>query len=346
MVGLLFGAFVLRPFYRLSKCRIDVVAAPRVSAHERQEFTVTIHNTSERDMTSLRVERPFLPWDGRWIGEPIGVAVVPAHGTRQVRAAAIFVERGEHHLDPFEMAALVPLGLAVGKRIGSSGCRFLVVPRLAFVTGVSIQRSRANREGRRVPRSTLGHEELAGVRPYRAGDPLKHLHVRTWARTGTPHVRQYVEEESEGVLLVLAIDASDAHEERIEAAISLVAGIASSLAASEMGIDYLLFGEEAMHVTPRRGRGALDFILVALAKLAPSRSEQDLSIRAREIAASVSSAIVVCADASPRRRALHDDIVRAGIPAKLFEVVDEGETSSVGTAVESSRIARREPIAC
>jgi uncharacterized protein (DUF58 family) len=346
MIGLLIGAFAIRPFYRLDACRIDVGSPERVRAHEAQSFTITVVNSGARDLTSLRVERPFLPWDGRWIGEPLGLAVVPAGQSKELRTTAVFVERGEHHLDAFEIAALVPLGLAVGKRVSSPGCRFLVVPRPATVTAVSIERAQTNQEGRRVARSRMGGDEIVGVRPYRRGDPLKHLHVRTWARTGAPHVRQYVQEESEGVMVVVALDGSDAPEPRIEAAISLVAGIAAALASGDIGVDYLVTGGAVLHVEPRRGRAALDFILEALAKLEPSKEPTDELERAREIAPSVATAIVVAADGDPRRAALREGIAAAGIPAKAFEVVEDGGASVWASAIEVSRIVKREPIAC
>jgi len=346
MTGLLFGALAIRPLFRLNACKIEVSAPLRVAAHEPQTFTLSLRNTGTRDLTSLRVERPFLPWDGKWIGEPIGVPRVVAKGACEVRTQATFIERGEHHLDAFEMAALVPLGLAVGRRVSSSGCRFLVVPRQAMVASVKLERARPRTEGPRVTRVTPGGDELAGVRPYVRGDPLKHLHVRTWARTGMPHVRHYVEEESSGVMLILALDATDAPEPRIEAAVSLAAGIASRLITGGTGVDYLVAGNDVVHVAPRRGRAALDFILDTLAKLAPERRETNTLETARSLAGSVASAMIVCADESPRRRALEEGLRQSGMPCKLVEVVDDGALAPAPHSIPASRIERREPIAC
>jgi len=48
--------------------------------------------------------------------------------------------------------------------------------------------------GRRCARIANGDAtDLLGVRPYRPGDPVRDLHARSWARHGSPMVREYQE---------------------------------------------------------------------------------------------------------------------------------------------------------
>ncbi len=354
MVGMLIAAFLLRPFYRIHACQIEAGCPPRVSAGARQTFTLSVHNAGASDLTSLRVERPFLPWDGKWQGAPLGIARVLPGATVQVHTEATFVERGEHHLDPFELAALVPLGLVVSRSLSSGACRFLVVPKIANVVALELAAPGTSSSPRkRVAHRTQGDDEMAGVRPYRFGDPLKLLHVRTWARTGVPHVRQFIEERSEGVALVVALDGTDAPEDQIEAAISLAAGAAALLVRTS-GIEHLVVGSEVTQIAPARGRAALDVVLDRLANVRPVPPSVDPARALQEIAPTVTTTVVITADALPTRASLVDAIRRLGIPARWIEVVPDPSKRSPPTAppgggrktIEVSRITKSEAIAC
>lgn len=355
MVGALVASFVLRPFYRLEACHIEAECPSRVSAGAPQTFTIRIQNSGSSDLTSLRVERPFLPWDGKWLGARIGVARVAPGATAEVRTEATFVERGEHHLDAFELAALVPLGLVVSASVPSGACRFLVVPRIANVVAVDLAAPGASTNPKkRIARSSSGEDEMAGVRPYRFGDPLKLLHARTWARTGLPHVRQFVEERSEGVAVIVSLDGTDAGEAHVEAAISLAAGVASQLVKTS-GVEHLVVADEVIRVAPARGRAALDIVLDRLANVRPSPSVPAVDRAVREIASTVTTAVVVTADGSPARAELVDAIRRLGIPVRWIEVISDAELDTAGVrgargadhvTVEMTRVVRSEPIAC
>lgn len=354
MIGSLFASFLLRPFYGLRDCRIDAECPPRVSAGAPQTFTISVHNSGVSDLTSLRIERPFLPWDGKWRGAPLGVARVSPGATVQVHTEATFVERGEHHLDAFELAALVPLGLVVSASQSSGACRFLVVPRIANVVALDLAAPGASSNPKkRVARTTSGEDEMAGVRPYRFGDPLKLLHARTWARTGMPHVRQFVEERSEGVALIVALDGTDAEEERVEAAISLAAGVASFLVRTS-GVEHLIVGDEATRVAPARGRAALEIVLDRLANVRPAPRAARAEDTLRDISSTVTTAVLVTADGLPERAELVEAARRLGVPVRWVQVVsDPNPRSTDGRAhggahvhVEVSRVTRMEPVAC
>ena len=347
LVGLLVASLSIRYFFRLPSCAIVVTSPSRVAVGEPLGFAVTVLNDGEKDVWSLRVERPFLPWDGKWIDPQPAIARIAKGGRATVRARATFIERGEHHLDAFEAARLVPLGFSVGPRISSSGARFLVVPRMANVPKIAVAHRSPIRDGRSVAHSTPGDGEIAGVRPYRLGDPLKHLHVRTWARTGTPHVRHYVDERADRVALVLAVDATRAPERRVEAAISLAAGIAARLANGDgTGLDQLVLGERSVRVEPRNGRGAVDLVLDALAKLSLDDRTVDTLAHLEAILPSLSTVVLVTSDHEPRRHELREAIEQSGVPCRWIEVVDDGGVGEAPRFVEVGPIERLEAVPC
>jgi uncharacterized protein (DUF58 family) len=105
--------------------------------------------------------------------------------------------------------------------------------------------------------------DLLGVRPYRAGDPVRHLHARSWARAGVPVVREYQEEYFSRVGVVIATAGADA--ERLEAILSLAAGVVAHLSRGEALIDLLVVGDRVHDLTLGRHLGFLEQALDLLA---------------------------------------------------------------------------------
>jgi uncharacterized protein (DUF58 family) len=324
LVGLLFMSLLVRPFFGSRHLRVAIQSAERVAAGMPARFDVVLENAGPRRLTSLRVERPFLPWDGRWLRDVDGVAELLPGGRARVTTSATFVARGEHHLDHFEVGALVPLGLAVGPKRTSAGVRFLVVPPVANVVSMRLGHRLPERRGKSVPSRHAGQADIAGVRPYRAGDELKHLHARTWARTGEPHVRQYVDEREDRIALVVLVDGPHAREHVKEATLSLAAGAAARLAFHEAGLDGLSINDEWFEVEPRTGAKALDRVLDRLGVHELSRRPCAAGAHLRRHLAGVSSLVLVTAGASSSARDVVDLAARRGIPCRWVIVNEPG----------------------
>jgi len=264
LVALVLGSLVVHRAYRIDPFRIEVAAARRITVGEEMTFTVLLHNDGDRDRHAVRVLGPFLPWDGRWVGEVPRVARVPAGSSVRAEVRARFVERGEHHLDAFHAAALVPMGLALGPGVASAGVRFLVVPRIASVVRLALPLGRRHQPGGVALASKTGESmDLLGVRPYRPGDPVRHLHARSWARVGAPVVREYQEEYFSRVGVLVETAGTDA--DTAEAILSLAAGVVAHLSRGEALIDLLVVGGEVHDLTLGRNLGFLDQALDLLA---------------------------------------------------------------------------------
>ena len=264
LTAVLAGSVVVQRRFRLDGVRVEVLAAPRVAVGEEITFTVMLRNEGEHDAVAVRLVGPFLPWDGRWLAPAPRAMRVPAGQSVRLEVKARFVERGQHHLDPFEAAALVPLGLAQGPAIASGGVRFLVVPRIARVTRLGLPLGRRHQPGGVALASKTGESmELLGVGPYRAGDPVRHLHARSWGRRGAPVVREYQEEYFSRVGVL--VETAGAGPERVEAILSLAAGVVAHLSRGEALIDLLVVGGEVHDLTLGRHLGFLEQALDLLA---------------------------------------------------------------------------------
>jgi uncharacterized protein (DUF58 family) len=271
LVATILASLMVTRLFVLSGVRVAVEVPKRVSIGEVMTFTVALHNEGAREHDAVRAFGPFLPWDGRWKSGTAELARLLPGETRRVEMRARFVERGEHHLDSFRAAALVPFGLALGPSRRTTGCRFLVVPKIANVTQVTTPLGTRHQPGGVALASKTGESmDLLGVRPYRPGDPVRDLHARSWARHGTPTVREYQQEYFSRVGVVLDTDRSAIDDpDRLEAAISLAAGVVYHLSRGEALIDLLVVGGVVHTLTLGRSLGSFEQALDLLACVSP-----------------------------------------------------------------------------
>lgn len=344
--GLLAGSLAVRRLYRLPGVALRVAAPRRVTVGEDLRFAITVRNDRPRDALAVRIRGPFLPWDGTWTGRRPTVPHVRAGGEAAVEIAARFVARGEHHLDPFGAAALVPLGLAVGDAVWSQGVKFLVVPKIANVARLSMPAGRRHQPGGVALASKTGESmDLLGVRPYRPGDPVKHLHARSWARAGLPVVREYQEEYFTRVGVV--VDTSHSDERRFEASVSLAAGVVACLSRGEALIDLLVVGGALHDLTIGRHLGSLEQALDLLAVAAASKkppSIDDLLARLAPHLGRLSCVMIVTTSRDP---ALAERIRGHGVACATF-VVEAGDSPAPAgprvTVVSAAAIERGEAL--
>lgn len=310
--------------YKMPGVTLEVALPPRVVAHEDVQFTVTLRNGSDREHHAVRVFGPFLTWDGRWTSGETGIAVLPAHGQATVTLTARFSARGEHHLDRFRAGALVPFGLAHGPSVHGTGCRFVVVPRVARVERIETPLGQRHQPGGVA--KVLHHGEsmdLRGVRPYRVGDPVRDLHARSWARAGVPVVREYQQEYFRRVAVILDTDGREVEPETFEAAVSLTAGLVQALSREDALVDLLVLGLRAHDLTP--GRGSLDATLDLLACVEPDDRFEAAAVGAAlgPFASRLSSAVLVSCRWDGERTALLDMVSASAVGVRAFVVRSE-----------------------
>ncbi len=255
--------------YTLRGVKAQARAPRRVPVGEDLLISVRVRNDGAATHQGLRVEGPRLPWDASWTGE---APTVPALAPGEEASAELRVryrKRGERRLGPVRVAALVPLGLAQSAPVLTEGLRFVVVPRPARVTRVSTPTPRKHQPGGVAQASQVGDTtELLGLRPYRPGDPIRDIHMRSWAKLGVPVVREYQQEYFTRVGVIL--DTSKIRDDvRFEAALSLAAGVIARLCGGETLVDVLVAGETVHRLSLGRSLGTLEQALDVLASVKP-----------------------------------------------------------------------------
>ena len=351
MAGLCVAVLAFLQPFALPDVSIQVGCPRRVSLGEAQHFDVVLANHGEQAHQSLVMVGPFLPSDGRWQGEKPVAPELPPGGTVSLTCAARFSRRGEHHLDPFTVAAMLPLGLSCGRPVRGEPVRFLVVPAIAPIIRLTLPLARRHQPGGVALASKTGESmDLLGIRPYRPGDRIRDLHAPSWARTGSPMVREYQEEYFSRVGVVVDTDAVHAQPRRLEAALSLAAGIVAHLSRGEALIDLLVVGDDVHALTLGRSLGFLDQALDLLACVQPGRAFAAERL-GRLLAPFLGrlSAVVLVGLTWDSERALFLQMVRGqGVACQALAVAGPhaGDLPASGdcTSVPVEAIERKEPL--
>lgn len=136
-----------------------------------------------------------------------------------------------------------------------------------------------------------------GIREYRQGDPLRHVHWRTTARRGSLAVTEWEAEESRNA--VLAIETAQGTERSfgdatsLDLAACLAASMAREILASNNSVRVLAPGAAEWRVDAERGLDAMSRILETLARM-QATAEVSVGSELQRLAPHLEPGSVVC----------------------------------------------------
>lgn len=199
VLGLVAGSFVVK--HRLAAVEIHRRMPQRARVGDEIRAGLAVHNKSGSTVPMFALDDSFEAFD------PISVGVerlAPgAHAEIElVRTAA---RRGHFEEGKVVLASGAPFGLALSRRVRTIRSPLTVVPRWVDLTSFPILEPSSSPSDVLHERARTGAgEEYLGVREYRPGDPMRAVHWRSTARAGKLIVREYQQEISSTVGLVLA----------------------------------------------------------------------------------------------------------------------------------------------
>jgi len=147
-------------------------------------------------------------------------------------------------------------------------------------------------------------EEFIGLREYHPGDPIRHLHWRSWARTGKPIVREFEDEYMPRYALALDTFAPFDRDNVFEEAVSIAASFACTLDTKESLLDLMFVGTEAYCFTSGRGVSQPERLLDILAgvELCRDKPFDELETLVRSHARDLSACVYILIDWDEARR--------------------------------------------
>jgi uncharacterized protein (DUF58 family) len=354
LLALLLLAFAFSRFFRLSFSAVRLL--PRF-ATVGQSFTyrVRVKNLSSRPQSDLALLEDlascgpsFAEWletrrgqaksarslrlIGRQRSSPTKLAkvkdaVVPAMQSNQevdVRVEITSLRRGVLHFDGLSLARTDPLGLIRAVKRARLPQSVLILPKRYHLPPIALPGRMRYQAGGVALASNVGQsDEFVALRDYRRGDPLRHIHWRSWAKAGKPIVKEFEDEFFVRHALVLDTFSDQPEDQAFEEAVSVAASFACTIRTQESLLDLLFIGAQAYCFTAGRGLAHGDQMLEILASVGrcsgkPFRTLETLVLNH---ASAVSGCIFVLLAWDDQRQSLVKKLKAFGLPILVVVVV-------------------------
>ncbi len=364
LLALLLQAFVWSFFFR---ARFSVTCSlPRFgTAGQRLQYSVRVKNLSAKAQTGLTLleeladPRPAFP---EWLAfnmaesrrvrpfrvmqqrrkNPFRLATLkeaevpplPPKGEAEVRVEVLPLRRGLLHFTGVILARPDPLGLFRAFSHASSLQTTLILPKRYPVPPIALPGALRYQEGGVALAANVGRsEEFVSLREYRHGDPLRHIHWRSWAKVGKPIVKEFEDEFFVRHALVLDTFDEEPNSEVLEEAVSVAASFACTILTQESLLDLLFVGNQSYCFTAGRGLAHAEQMLEILAsvKNCADKKFETLEHLVLGHISAVSGCICVLQCWDDARRKFVEKLKTLGVPLLVLVLVARGEgISGVG----------------
>ena len=203
----------------------------------------------------------------------------------------------------------------------------LILPKRYALPDIALPGALRYQEGGVALAANVGaSEEFVALRDYRHGDPLRHIHWRSWAKTGKPIVKEFEDEFFVRHALVLDTFDDEPNSEVLEEAVSVAASFACTILTQESLLDLLFVGNQSYCFTSGRGLAHADQMLEILAPVqhCPDKPFATLETLVFNHISVVSGCICVFQRWDAARRQFVQKLKAVGVPLLVLIVVPAG----------------------
>ena len=257
------------------------------------------------------------------------VPPLPPQGETEARVELLPLRRGVLRLAGLTLARPDPLGLFRSFVETPAPQTVLILPKRYPLPLIALPGTMKYQEGGVALAANVGRsEEFVALRDYRRGDPLRHIHWRSWARAGKPIVKEFEDEFFVRHALVLDTFIGDPHSERLEEAVSVAASFACTVLTQESLLDLLFVGPQSYCFTAGRGLAQADQMLEILAAVRSCSDKpfQSLEHLVLDHVAVVSGCVCVLLAWDEARRRLVEKLRVLGVPVLVLVIAPAGRT--------------------
>ena len=206
--------------------------------------------------------------------EALNLPTIPAQATISVTFPLHTLRRGKLVLTHLEIRRPDPLGIFLAAhRIVCYG-ELVSLPKRYPTPRLDWNSHRHFHRGGLTQIATVGDsEEFMGLREYRPGDPLRHIHWRSFAKRGSPVVKEHQDEYFDRHALLIDTFLGDASDTDFETAISIAASFILSERPTDSILDLVFIDRKVWRLTTGRGLSNNRQVLLQLAELNPSKTD-------------------------------------------------------------------------
>lgn len=313
---------------------LDELVDPRPS---KAEFAEARRRLIREGLRKFRLI-PTVPPQTIAVGvKAVALPLLKPGGEATVGSEVLPLRRGALRFAQVNIARPDPLGLFRAFVRVPLEQSVLILPKRYPLPHFNLPGARTYQHGGVALASAIGEsDEFVSLRDYRPGDPLRHVHWKSWARHGRPIVKEFQDEYFVRHALLLDTFAGEEHKAAFEEAISVAASFACTVATQESLLDLLFVGTQAVCVTTGRGVGQVEQALEALAavQLNAERSFDVLEELVMRYAGAVCGCVFVLLQWDEVRRELVRKLEARGLPVVVLLIVDPGnEKAKDGTVI-------------
>jgi uncharacterized protein (DUF58 family) len=235
--------------------------------------------------------------------------------------------RGVLYFEKMIAASMDPLGIFRQISPVKLKDKLLILPKRYPIPHFALPGSLRYQQGGVALAAAVGEsEEFVSLREYRPGDPMRHIHWRSWARTGKPIVKEFQDEFFVRHALILDTFDTVAYSEAFEEAVSVAASFACTIQSQDSLLDLMFVGSEAYCFTAGRGLAHTEQMLEILASvnLCQTKEFDSLSNVVIEHIPVVSGCICVLLKWDEARQGFIRKLRGLDVPVAVFVVTEKG----------------------
>lgn len=226
-----------------------------------------------------------------------------------------------------------PLGLFRAVRNMPLPQGVLILPKRYMLPYIALPGTEKFQEGGVAMASSVGQsDEFVSLRDYRRGDPMRHIHWRSWARVGEPVVKEFEDEFFVRHALVLDTFTKLQYSEAFEEAVSVAASFACSVQTQESLLDLLFAGTQTYCFTAGRGLAHNEQILEVLAAVQPC-AKGDFNVLENLVlrhSGGLSGCLCVFLQWDEARQSLVRKLRQLGVPVMVLVIALPGANRPAG----------------
>ncbi len=301
------------------------------------EDWLVVQLAEERRMRSFRFSRRGRSHSFRLA--KLQEAAVPSAAPQQeitLQAELTPLRRGLLRLSGLALGRSDPLGLfRAFSRVPLPGT-VLVLPKRYPLPPLALPGTMKYQQGGIALASSVGQsEDFVALREYRQGDPLRHIHWRSWARAGKPVVKEFEVEFFVRHALVLDTFTADPGAEVFEEAVSVAASFACTIMTQESLLDLLFVGTESYCFTAGRNVAHAEQMLEILASVRACHGKPFHSLEHLVLShvGVLSACICVLLAWDEARQEFVRKLKRLGIPVLVLVVQEQGRGNAAEPGV-------------
>ena len=191
-----------------------------------------------------------------------------AGGEAEAQVEVVPWRRGILRFAGVTLARPDPMGLFRSFVRVSAPQSVLILPRRYPIPLIALPGALRYQQGGVALAANIGRsDEFVALRDYRRGDPLRHIHWRSWAKAGKPIVKEFEDEFFVRHALVLDTFDEEPNGEILEEAVSVAASFACAVLTQESLLDLLFVGNQSYCFTAGRGLAHAEQMLEILASV-------------------------------------------------------------------------------